>query len=409
LKYVLFLLILVGRFVVSEAAVRLGVDVFFSEGVANSLKGKNIGLITNQTGVSNDLTLTYELFLQNTNGFHVKAIFSPEHGLFGQELADKSCTDHTLRQKVPVLSLYGATQRPTDKMLQGIDVLVYDIQDVGSRPYTYATTLYYVMEEAAKRGIEVIVLDRPNPLGGKMIDGPMLEEGVRSFVGYIDIPYCHGLTIGELARYFNGEYKIQCNLKVVPMKGWKREMLFQDTGLSWIPTSPHIPEPNTPLFYATTGLIGELGFLSIGIGSTLPFKMVGAPWIDAQALADQLNAQKFPGARFVPFHFKPLYGLYKGEECQGVLIVVLDRSVYMPVKIQHLILGMIKTMYPKIVEKKLSALTKSKKKLFCNAAGGEEILSIFCQDKYPAWKMIEYQSDKRQAFSEKRKKYLLYN
>ena len=188
-----------------EAAVQLGVDVFFSDGVAASLKGKKVGLITNHTGVDRDLTLTYELFLQNQSGVHLAAIFSPEHGLFGQELADNTCKDHTLRYKVPVLSLYGATKRPTDKMLQGIDVLIYDIQDVGSRPYTYATTLYYVMEEAAKRGIEVIVLDRPNPLSGAVVDGPLLEEGYRSFTGYIDVPYCHGMTIGELAQFFYQE------------------------------------------------------------------------------------------------------------------------------------------------------------------------------------------------------------
>lgn len=392
-----------------QATVQLGVDVFFSEGMINSLKGKRVGLITNHTGVSQNLVLTYELFLQNQKGFQLVAIFSPEHGLFGQQFAAKQCSDHVLKQEIPVISLHGATKRPTDKMLEGIDVLIYDIQDVGSRPYTYATTLYYVMEEAAKKGIEVIVLDRPNPLSGALVDGPLLEEGVRSFTGYIDVPYCHGMTIGELARFFNGEYGIQCHLKVVPMKGWKRNMFFKDTGLSWIPTSPYIPESDTPLFYATTGLIGELSFLSIGIGYTLPFKVIGAPWIHSQDLAKKLNEQKLAGVHFVAFRFKPLYGLYKEEECQGVLIVVLDRFLYKPIKVQHFILSIVKSMYPEIVEKKLSALSKLKKKMFCEAAGGERILSILFQEKYPAWKMIEHQSDKKQAFLEKRKKYLLYN
>ena len=392
-----------------EATVQLGIDVFFSDGVAASLKGKKVGLITNHTGVDRELTLTYELFLQNQSGIQLAAIFSPEHGLFGQELADNTCKDHTLRYKVPVLSLYGATRRPTDKMLQGIDVLIYDIQDVGSRPYTYATTLYYVMEEAAKKGIEVIVLDRPNPLSGAVVDGPLLEEGFRSFTGYIDVPYCHGMTIGELARFFNGEYGVGCNLKVVSMKGWRRSMFFKDTGLSWIPTSPYIPESDTPLFYATTGLIGQLSLLSIGIGYTLPFKVIGAPWIRGQELSKRLNEQKLPGVRFVPFHFKPLYGLYKGEECQGFLIVILDPLLYKPIKVQNFILGVVKAMYPQIVEEKLATMTKLKKQLFCQAAGGEQVLSIFSQEKYPAWKMIQHQSDKRQAFMEKRKKYLLYN
>ncbi len=392
-----------------EAVVQLGIDVFFSDGMAASLKGKKVGLITNHTGVDRDLTLTYELFLQPQNEFHLAAIFSPEHGLFGQEFAAKACKDHTVLHKVPVLSLHGATKRPTDKMLQGIDVLIYDIQDVGSRPYTYATTLYYVMEEAAKRGIEVIVLDRPNPLSGALVDGPLLEEGFRSFTGYIDVPYCHGMTIGELARFFNGEYGVQCNLKIVPMKGWKRSMFFKDTGLSWIPTSPYIPESDTPLFYATTGLIGQLSVLSIGIGYTLPFKVIGAPWIQAQELSKKLNDQKLPGVHFVPFHFKPLYGLYKGEECQGFLIVILDPLLYKPIKVQNFILGIVKAMYPKIIEEKLAGMSKLKKKMFCEAAGGEQILSIFFQEKYPAWKMIQHQADKRQSFMEKRKKYLLYN
>ena len=156
-------------------SVQLGVDVFFSEGVVESLRGKKVGLITNHTGVSKDLTLTYDLFLQHQDDLQIAAIFSPEHGLFGQGFAAKSCKDHTLRHKIPVLSLHGATKRPTEQMLQGIDVLIYDIQDVGSRPYTYATTLYYVMEEAAKRRIEVIVLDRPNPLSGVLVDGPLLS------------------------------------------------------------------------------------------------------------------------------------------------------------------------------------------------------------------------------------------
>ncbi len=392
-----------------EASVQLGVDVFFSEKVAESLKGKKVGLITNHTGVSRNLTLTYELFLANQKEFDLVAIFSPEHGLFGQELAAKVCKDHNVQQKVPVLSLYGATRRPTDKMLKGIDVLIYDIQDVGSRPYTYATTLYYVMEEAAKNGIEVIVLDRPNPLSGSLIDGPLLEEGFRSFTGYIDVPYCHGMTIGELARFFNGEYAIQCKLKVIPMKGWKRSMFFKDTGLSWIPTSPYIPESDTPLFYATTGLIGELSFLSIGIGYTLPFKVIGAPWISAQGLSKKMNELNIPGVHFLPFHFKPLYGLYKGEDCQGFLIVVLDPLLYKPIRVQHFILGVVKALYPEIVEKKLEALSKAKKKMFCDAAGGNQILSILFQEKYPASKMVQHQSDRRREFLETRKKYLLYN
>ena len=391
-----------------NGAVDLGVDVFFSEGGVETLRGKRIGLITNHTGVNKDLTSTLDLFLRNQNVCQLMAIFAPEHGLLGETAAEREVKNRKIG-KVPVYSLYGATRRPTADMLKNIDVLVYDIQDVGSRSYTYASTLYYVMEEASKLNIAVIVLDRPNPLGGNLVDGPMLEESHRSFVGYIDVPYCHGMTIGELSRYFNSEYKIKCNLQVIAMKGWKRAMAFEDTGLFWIPSSPYIPEQDTPLFYATTGLIGGLSFLSIGIGYTLPFKVVGAPWISAQEFAKQLNAQDLPGVSFVPFHFTPQYGLYKGELCCGVLIRITNSAIYKPVRTQCFILGIVKSMYPEITEKKIAVLSDQKKEIFCKTIGGGEIFSILAKEKYPAWKMIECQSQKKQLYLEKRKKYLLYN
>ena len=217
------------------------------------------------------------------------------------------------------------------------------------------------------------------------------------------------MTIGELARYFNVEYKIKCNLRVVPMKGWKRSMTFEDTGLFWIPSSPYIPEQDTPLFYATTGLIGGLSFLSIGIGYTLPFKVVGAPWVSAQEFAKRLNAQDLPGVSFVPFHFSPQYGLYKGELCGGVLIRITDPSTYKPVRTQCFILGIIKSMYPEVTEKKIAALSKQKKDIFCKTMGGNEMFSILSKEKYPAWKMAEHQSERKQIYLEKRKRYLLYN
>ena len=198
-------------------------------------------------------------------------------------------------------------------MLKGIDLLIYDIQDIGSRSYTFLSTLLYVMEEAAKQQIKVMVLDRPNPINGIVMDGPMLEEKWRSFLGYINVPYCHGMTIGELAQYFNGEYKIGCDLEVIPMKGWKRTMSFKDTHLPWVPTSPHVPEAETALVYPVTGILGELGIVNIGIGYTLPFKLIGAPWIQAEAFAEQLNQQQFPGVRFLPFYYRPFYGKFEGE------------------------------------------------------------------------------------------------
>jgi uncharacterized protein YbbC (DUF1343 family) len=333
------------------------------------------------------------------------ALFSPEHGLNGQHYA-WDWVKHGEEKGIPVYSLHGDTRRPKPEMLKDLDVIVYDIQCTGVRAYTYPTTLFYTMEEAAKLGIEVIVLDRPNPISGLIVDGPMLEDAWRSYIGYINVPYCHGMTIGELAQFFNSEYQIGCKLKVVRMKGWDRSMSYRDTGLSWIPPSPNVPEADTPLFCPATGILGELSILNIGIGFTLPFKIVGAPWIDAKEFADKLNAQKLPGVYFHPYHFRPFYGLYKGADCQGVLIQISDSKIYKPLSVQFLLLGMLKSIYPKEFSKRLAETTK--KDLFCKANGTSAIYEILINEKYPAWKLIEFHKTEREAFLEKRKKYLLY-
>jgi uncharacterized protein YbbC (DUF1343 family) len=384
------------------SAVLPGVDVFFSEGRDQSLEGKKIALLTNHTGVDTQMRPTAELFQEKGN---VVAFFSPEHGLKGQHYAWES-VKHGDEKGIPVYSLHGETRRPKSEWLQGIDVLVYDIQCTGVRAYTYPTTLFYMMEEAAKEGIEVIVLDRPNPIGGLVVDGPMLEEKWRSYIGYINVPYCHGMTIGELAKFFNEEYKVGCKLTVIPMKGWERSMSYRDTGLAWIPPSPNIPEPDTPLFCPLTGLLGELSLLNIGIGFTLPFKVVGAPWIKGHEFAQKLNAQKLPGVYFQPFHFRPFWGLHKGSNCEGVLIQITNPKIYKPLAVQYLILGMLKSLYPTEFGKQL-AQTKNKD-LFCKANGTDQIYETLLKEKYPAWKLIEIHKAEREAFLEIRKKYLIY-
>jgi uncharacterized protein YbbC (DUF1343 family) len=404
----LFILLMCSPCVANARKGEVGVDVFFKEGFAQKLKGKKVGLVTNHTGVNGDLIPTYELFMNNECGFRLVALFAPEHGFRGEVYADEVCHDIPSFKGVPVYSLYGKTRKPTAKMLADLDVIVYDIQDIGSRSYTYATTLFYVMEEAAKLGKPVIVLDRPNPIGGKIVDGPMLQDKWRSFLGYLNTPYCHGMTIGELSRFFNSEYKVGCHLTVIPMKGWKREMTFRDTELPWIPTSPYVPEADSPLYYATTGIIGSLSIVSIGIGYTLPFKVVGAPWIDAEAFAKALNSQKISGVRFVPFHFRPHFGLYKGEACQGVLITVTSKEQFRPLVVQYLMLGVLKTLYPSQIKKGLDALDTVKTNHFCKACGNGEMLTLLREEKYAAWKLIEYQKDARDLFKDKRKKYLLY-
>ncbi|MBI3236525.1 MAG: DUF1343 domain-containing protein [Chlamydiales bacterium] len=227
------------------ATVQLGTDLFFQEEHIKKWKGKRVGLITNHTGVDSRLRPTVDLFLDHEKQIKLVALFAPEHGIHGQAHAAESVEDLKKYRGIPVYSLHGIHRRPTAEMLKGIDLIVYDIQDIGCRSYTYTTTLFYVMEEAAKKGIPVVVLDRPNPINGLIVDGPMLEEKWRSFIGYINVPYCHGMTVGELARFFNEKYRIGCDLHVVWMKGWKRSMSYQDTGLHWVPTSPHIPEADS--------------------------------------------------------------------------------------------------------------------------------------------------------------------
>ncbi len=390
---------------VTGLELKLGVDCLFEESNIVKLRGKKLGLITNQTGVNSNLSSTIELFLNHDT--QLIALFAPEHGLYGLEPAGVKVESQSING-LPVYSLYGTTRRATSNMLQGIDLLVFDIQDIGCRSYTYLTALCYILEEAAKRKISVIVLDRPNPMGGLIVDGPMLEDKWRSYIGYINVPYCHGMTIGELACYFNQEYHIGCDLEVIRMKGWQRSMSFRDTKLCWIPTSPNIPEAETPLFYASTGILGELGIANIGIGSTLPFKIVGAPWINAKQFAKKLNAQKLPGVIFHPCYYRPLTGLYQSENCQGVLLFILDHKIYKPLSVQYMIIGLLKSLYREQFTNRIKQLGAERKKIFCKANGNEYMLEVLNNEEYVAWKLISYQFEDRQKFLAKRGAYLFY-
>lgn len=378
-----------------------------SEDYSDLLKGKKIGLITNHTAVNSKLKSTIDILKENAKrkDFLLTALFAPEHGITGSNYASESIEDELDHDGIPIYSLHGKTRRPTPEMLKDIQLLIYDIQDIGSRSYTYITTLFYAMEEGAKQGIPIIVLDRPNPITGLIVDGPMMEEKWRSIVGYLNIPYCHGMTIGELARFFNEEYKIGCQLEVVPMKGWQRHMTFQDTGLPWIPTSPYIPEASTAFFYPTTGTIGELQLASIGIGYTLPFKIVGAPWIDAKQFSAKLNAQKFPGVYFEPFHFRPFYGKFANEDCQGVLIVITDHAQYKPVSTQFLLIGMLKSLYPKKFQEAIS-IAKARKEMICKVNGTDRVYHLITEEKNIVWKLRAVHQRERDDFLSIRRKYL---
>ena len=390
--------------------VSIGFDELLESNKFDSLlKNKRVALITNQTAVNGQLKTSVELLKKNTKkkGYTITAFFAPEHGINGRRYAAENVIDEKDDDGIPIFSLHGSKRRPTKQMLKNIDLLIFDIQDIGSRSYTYISTLFYAMEEAAKENISVIVTDRPNPLSGEVIDGPMLDDDISSFVGYVNVPYCHGMTVGELAQFFNKEYKVNCDLHVIPMKGWKRSMTFKDTGLHWIPTSPNIPEADSPFYYPTTGIIGEVNLTSIGIGYTLPFKIIGAPWIKAEEFARHLNAQNYPGVYFKPFYFRPFYGKYAKKDCEGVLIVIKDPLKYKPVSTQYLILGILKSLYTKKFEDKIKNIPQERWDMFAKVNGTKEVEHIIKNNKFIAWKLKSLHSEKREVFIEKRKQYLI--
>lgn len=384
-----------------------GIDVLMEAENFGKLKGKKIAILTNQTAITSRMRSTLDVLKAKAGSYKIVKLFAPEHGLKGQGWASEAIPDGKDESGIPICSLHGKYRRPTPEMLQGVDLVIFDIQDIGSRSYTYASTLFYLMEEAAKQKIKVMVLDRPNPLNGLLIDGPMMEEKWRSFVGYINVPYCHGMTIGELANFFNDEYKVGCQLEVIPMKGWKRWMSFGDTGLAWVPTSPYIPEPDTPFYYPTTGIVGELGIVSIGIGYTLPFKLVGAPWIHAEKFALSLRRLNLPGVSFRPFYFRPFAGKYATQNCEGVLIIIQNPAVFKPVTTQFAIIDALKKLYPKKIKEALESATANQKAMFSKVSGTEAILDRL-QTKDGLLSNYSMQTPQRKQFEEKRLKYLLY-
>ncbi|HEV2298677.1 MAG TPA: exo-beta-N-acetylmuramidase NamZ domain-containing protein [Candidatus Acidoferrales bacterium] len=299
-----------------------GIDVLEQENFA-PLEGKRVGLITNQTGMDRGGRRTIDV-LAHAPGVKLAAIFSPEHGIFGKEDANvASSTDASTG--LPLYSLFGETRRPTDQMLQGLDALVFDIQDAGVRFYTFITTMGYAMEAAAQHHIGFYVLDRPDPLNGITIEGPMLDRDKLNFVGYFPMPVRYAMTLGELAQMFNAENKIGADLHVIAMKNWHREDPFEETGLAWIPPSPNLRSLNTALLYPGIEIL-QAGGVSVGRGTDTPFELFGTPWIHGVELARELNRQFVPGARFVPTRFTPDSGLYKGEPCEGISLVITDRA-----------------------------------------------------------------------------------
>ncbi len=329
------------------ANVTLGDEVLLRE-TWRDLHGRCAGIVTNQTGVTSRLETIVDALRRNPE-ICVRAIYAPEHGFRGDRPAGSYVPSYVDPQtNLPVYSLYGATRRPSAAMLAGVDVLLFDIQDVGDRAYTYISTLAYVMQAAREAQKEVWVLDRPNPLAGDIVEGPVLDPRFASFIGLYPIAFRHGLTVGELARMYNQRFKIGCNLRVIAMEGYRRSMLWPDTGLAWVQTSPNIPDWRTALLYPATGLIDSAG-LNNGTGFTKPFAYAGAFGIDAFKLAAFLNARPIPGVHFRAASWSPLAGLWAGKTLSGVELVVVDRRAFRAVRTAVEILVAVRTLAPAVL------------------------------------------------------------
>lgn len=378
----------------TSAHTMTGIDVLEQAGFA-PLKGKKVGLITNQTGVDSQGRRTIDV-LAHAPDVKLVALFSPEHGIEGRlDEAVPSGKDESTN--LPIYSLYGATQRPRPEMLRGIDALVFDMQDAGVRFYTFTTTMAYAMEEAAKLNIAFYVLDRPDPLGGGRIEGPVLDASKLSFTGYFPMPVIYGMTMGELAKMFNGENKIGADLHVIAMKNWRRNELYAATGLRWIPPSPNLRTLNeTPLYPGIEIL--QAGGVSVGRGTGTPFEVVGAPWIGADEFAMDLNRRHLPGVEIIPTRFTPTDIPYKGEGCGGIALHVSDPAAFDPMLTGFEIASSLWKLYPSrfAIDKMIQLV------------GSARAVERLKQGRAPRDILME-EAASVDAFRSQRAKYLLYH
>ena len=328
--------------------VQFGIDVLIDQHL-DLIRGRPAGLISNASGVTSELINDVHALLCEP-GVQLIALFGPEHG-FNATAPDGAPVESGVdgHTSLPIFSLYGNERKPTSEMLDGLELLIFNIQTVGVRFYTYVTTLLYTMQAAAENDIAVIVCDRPNPIGGEIVEGPVLAPGYESFVGAGPLPIRHGLTIGELARLFNKAWHVDCDLTVVPCSGWRRTMWYKDTGLPWVPPSPAMPWPETAAVYPGTCLV-EGTNLSEGRGTALPFHVIGAPWVDGLNLAEQLNRTALPGVRFHEVSFQPSADKWAGQLCGGVQLHITDRETFRPVTAGLCLISVVKSMYPERFE-----------------------------------------------------------
>ncbi|MBG0859202.1 MAG: DUF1343 domain-containing protein [Bacteroidales bacterium] len=405
----LFLILILPSCNLSAQIVETGLEMLAKSNF-NILKGKNVGLITNPTGVDRRLRSAIDIIM-GAPGVKLAALYGPEHGVRGEFTAGEiigSVTD--LSTGLPVYSLYGNTRKPTKEMLKGIDILIYDIQDIGSRSYTYISTLGLAMEAAAENNIPFVVLDRPNPLGGIRMEGCLVQPGFVSFVSQYPVPYIHGMTVGELARFLNEEgllkNGIKCRLEVIKMNGWRRNMGFGETGLPWIPSSPHIPNSQTAYFYPATGIIGELYVVSIGVGYTLPFQLFAAEWYNADSLAGNLNKLKIPGVIFRPVHYKPYYSVSAGKMVHGIQIHLTDYNKAPLSLLQFYILQEAHKLWPG--KDIFSLCEKSRLDMFDKVCGTDKVRIEFQKSRNVS-SIMDLWNNEIPAFRKKAEKYFLYN
>ncbi len=378
-------------------AVVVGVEVLVSQGYA-MLQGKQVGLITNHTGVDSEGRSTADLLAQ-APGVKLVALFSPEHGIRGKESHGEWVGD-TLdpRLRLPVYSLYGSVRKPSPDMLNSIDVLVFDMQDVGTRFYTYLTTMGMAMEAASERGIGFVVLDRPNPVGGDILEGQVLDPRLRHFTAYYEIPVRHGFTPGELAMWYKEHKRLDVALSVIPLKNWSRSMLWQETGRDFIPPSPNIQSVTSALLYPGVGLF-EATNVSVGRGTDSPFEYFGAPWIDGEKLAQKLNDLSLPGFRFQAVTFTPQADLYQGQLCSGVRIQVLDAKLARPIDLFVQASCWIRELWKKDFQPRWDEVARM--------TGSQDFQHLFLQDK-PAAEILEVFHRSAERFAKTRQSYLLY-
>ncbi|MBE0537564.1 MAG: DUF1343 domain-containing protein [Phycisphaerae bacterium] len=380
------------------AAVTVGLDKVRT--YASLLNGKRVGIICNHTAVDSDGRHIVEVF-QALPGVKVTALFGPEHGIYGLADAGKKIGDNTdERYGIPIFSLYGKTSKPTPEMLAEVDVLIFDIQDVGSRFYTYIWTMALAMEAAAENSKLFIVMDRPNPIGGIALEGPILEKQHATFVGLYPIPVRHGMTVGELARMFNGEnwLKEKARLLVVPVGNWRRSQWYDETGLEFIKPSPNMPDLETAAVYPGLCLL-EGTNLSEGRGTNKPFLQFGAPWIDEGKLVEALNKLRLPGVRFVPAAFTPTASKHANALCKGAAIEIADRTVLEPFRLGVEIVNTLYRMYPDQFEWRQSH--------FDRLCGTSTVREAIVQNVAIDSLAVKWQKD-MQGFQKTRQRYLLY-